>query len=64
MKDRRLTPNEKARIRARSGLAEETISRIERGERVREASRLRFDRAAVEEGIAVTAPKSAHGRAA
>jgi hypothetical protein len=47
-----MTPNERARIRARSGLDEKTIVKIERGERVREASRLRFERAAREEGIA------------
>jgi hypothetical protein len=47
----KLTPNERARIRARSGLAEETIRAIEDGRPVREASRLRFDRAAEEEGI-------------
>jgi hypothetical protein len=50
---RKLTPNERARIRARSGLADETISRVERGEPVREASEIRFERAAAEEGIAL-----------
>lgn len=54
--NRRLTPNEKARIRARSGLADETMGRIERGESVREASRLRFERALVDEGIDIRQP--------
>jgi hypothetical protein len=49
---RPLSPNEKARIRARSGLAIETIVKCWNGTgRVQEASRLRFDRALVEEGI-------------
>ena len=48
---RRLTPNERARIRARSGLAEETVTRIELGKPVKEASLLRCERAVAEEGI-------------
>lgn len=47
---RRLTPNERARIRARSGCAEETIRRYPN---VREVSRLRIERAAEEEGISL-----------
>ena len=56
------TPNERARIRARSGLAEDTIRAIERGENVREASMLRYERACVEEGIDASPPPLA-GRA-
>jgi hypothetical protein len=55
------TPNERARIRARSGLAEDTIRAIERGENVREASRLRYERALAEEGLSPPPPA---GRAA
>ena len=47
-----LSPNERARIRARSGCAEESIKRYPDN---REATRLRIERAAREEGIALTA---------
>jgi hypothetical protein len=50
---RRLTPNERARVQARSGLATDTIRAIELGQSVREASLLRFRRAVSEEGITV-----------
>jgi hypothetical protein len=50
------TPNERARIRARSGLAEDTIRAIERGDSVREASRLRYERACIEEGLSAPPP--------
>lgn len=43
-----MTPNERARIRARSGCAEETIKAYPN---VLEASRIRIERAAKEEGI-------------
>lgn len=52
MKRPQHTPIERARIRARSGLAEDTIKAIERGANVREASMLRYQRAIAEEGIA------------
>lgn len=51
----RLTPNERARIQARSGCAEETIRRYPN---VREASRLRIERAAEEEGISLAVTPS------
>lgn len=51
---RRLSPNERVRVQARSGLAIETIRAIELGANVREASRLRFDRAVTEEGISLS----------
>lgn len=52
-----LTPNERARIRARSGLADETIARIARGESVKDASLVRFRRAVKEENIPFDLPK-------
>lgn len=50
----RITPSERLRIRALSGLADETCRAIERGESVQDASLMRFQRAANEEGIDVT----------
>lgn len=59
-----LTPNQRARIIARSGLARETVVKIERNETVREASRLRFDRAAAEEGIVLRTVREGSATAA
>lgn len=58
------TPNERARIRAVSGLAEDTIRKIEKGERVTNASQVRYERAIAEEGIRPSPPSSPPGRAA
>lgn len=54
----KLSPNERLRIRARSGLADETIRAIEQGRPVREASRMRFERAAAEEGVSLVPPST------
>lgn len=58
----RLTPSERLRIRALSGLADETCRSIERGDNVQNASLMRFQRAALEEGIDIT-PRRAESRA-
>ena len=58
------TPSQRARIRAVSGLAIDTIVAIENGESVREASLLRYERALRElkqEAIASGPPKMSAG---
>jgi hypothetical protein len=55
-----MSPLQKLRIRARSGVASETLNNyLENPKRVREASRFRIETAAREEGIALPAPSAA-----
>lgn len=57
------TPNERARIRASSGCSERTIKRYEQGEQVFDTTRLRIERAAVEQGIPLPARTAAELKA-
>lgn len=56
-----LTPNERARIRARSGCDDATIKRFARGDRVTDATAMRIQRAAAEEGIILSPPTPGDG---